>query len=106
LVSGSRIWAVTDDKTIIVDKATVKAIGLTDDDVGKIADDVYKEVLRRQKVYRGDRPEIDCQGKKVLIVDDGLATGYTMLAAVRSVKNKGAAIVSVAVPVQPAAPAG
>jgi predicted phosphoribosyltransferase len=57
------------------------------------------ELERRQHEYRNGRPEPDLRGRTVLLVDDGLATGSTMRAAVTAVRRQGAARVVVAVPV-------
>jgi erythromycin esterase-like protein/predicted phosphoribosyltransferase len=58
-----------------------------------------RELERRERVYRGDRPPPDFAGRTVILVDDGLATGATMLAAVRAVRLDDPAEVVVAVPV-------
>lgn len=58
-----------------------------------------EELARRERVYRGDRPALDLQGKRVILVDDGIATGATMRAAVQAVRQMGAARVTVAAPV-------
>jgi predicted phosphoribosyltransferase len=60
-----------------------------------------RELARREKDYRGDRPAPELGGRVVLIVDDGLATGSSMLAAVRSLRQAGARQIVVAVPVAP-----
>ncbi|MFL6694764.1 MAG: phosphoribosyltransferase, partial [Ramlibacter sp.] len=57
------------------------------------------ELERRQTVYRGDRPPVPVQGREVILVDDGLATGATMRAAVQAVRQLSPARVTVAVPV-------
>jgi len=57
------------------------------------------EVERREREYRGNRPRPDLKDKTVILVDDGLATGSTMLAAVRAVALMGAERIVVAVPV-------
>jgi predicted phosphoribosyltransferase len=57
------------------------------------------ELERRQREYRDQRPEPDLRGRTVILVDDGLATGSTMRAAVTAVRRQGAARVVVAVPV-------
>jgi predicted phosphoribosyltransferase len=57
------------------------------------------EVEARDRQYRGDRPPLDVSGRTVVLVDDGLATGATMRAAVAAVRRQGAAAVVVAVPV-------
>jgi predicted phosphoribosyltransferase len=58
-----------------------------------------RELERRDRVYRGDRPPLDLVGKEVVLVDDGLATGSTMLAAVHAVRQDDPARIVVAVPV-------
>jgi predicted phosphoribosyltransferase len=59
------------------------------------------ELERRERAYRGDRPTIDAAGRTVILVDDGLATGSTMRAAVAAMREREAARVIVAVPVAP-----
>ncbi|GAS93351.1 hypothetical protein RMCC_0317 [Mycolicibacterium canariasense] len=57
------------------------------------------ELHRRERVYRGDRPPPDLAGRTVILVDDGVATGASMFAAVRAVRAAGCGSVVVAVPV-------
>lgn len=59
------------------------------------------EAERRLKLYRGDKPPLNLKGATTILVDDGLATGATMLAAIKSARLKGAEKVIVAVPVSP-----
>ncbi len=61
------------------------------------------ELTRREAAYRAGRPPLSCRGQRVLLVDDGLATGATMRAAVRAARQLGAAQLTVAVPVGPPA---
>lgn len=56
---------------------------------------------RRLQLYRKNRPKINLEGKTVILVDDGLATGATMKAAIQSVRAEGAGRIVVAVPVSP-----
>ncbi len=58
-----------------------------------------EELQRREQDYRGDRPPPDVYGRTVILIDDGLATGATMRAAVAALRQKGAAKIVVAVPV-------
>jgi putative phosphoribosyl transferase len=58
-----------------------------------------RELERRERAYRGDKPALHLAGRTVLIVDDGLATGATMLAAVRSARNAGAVRIVALAPV-------
>lgn len=57
------------------------------------------ELERRERVYRGDRPQPALKGRIVVLVDDGIATGATMLAAIRAARRRGASRVVVATPV-------
>jgi putative phosphoribosyl transferase len=57
------------------------------------------ELERREKAYRGERPPVDVAGKTVLLVDDGLATGATMRAAIAALRHRDPARIVVAVPV-------
>ena len=61
-----------------------------------------KELERRERAYRGDRPAPDVRGRTVILVDDGIATGTTMRSAVEALKKQSAAAVVIAVPVAPA----
>jgi putative phosphoribosyl transferase len=60
-----------------------------------------QELHRRELAYRGKRPPIDVQNKTVILVDDGIATGSTIKAAVRAVRRQGPAAIVIAVPVAP-----
>jgi putative phosphoribosyl transferase len=57
------------------------------------------ELARRERSYRGSKPPLDVRGKTVIVVDDGLATGSTMRAAVRALRQESAGSIIVAVPV-------
>lgn len=65
---------------------------------GTVAQETH-ELLRREGAYRGDRPRPAIEGRAVILVDDGLATGATMRAAVQAVRKMSAGSVTVAVPV-------
>ncbi len=58
-----------------------------------------RELERRERAYRGDRPEPDVQGKTIILVDDGLATGSTMRAAAVALRQQNPARIVIAVPV-------
>ena len=58
-----------------------------------------QEVIAREAMYRGDSPPLDLAGRTVVVVDDGLATGASMRAAVAAVRQRGPATIVVAVPV-------
>jgi len=95
------IGSVTQDGEVIVEKESASALGVTEEYLKREASEQSKEIRARIKNYRAERPYPVLAGKTVVIVDDGLATGYTMMAAILSVKKSGAAGVIVAVPVGP-----
>jgi predicted phosphoribosyltransferase len=67
--------------------------------IDRVASIEQRELERREREYRGDRPEPDVRGRTVILVDDGLATGSTMRAAARAIRALGPARLVVAVPV-------
>ena len=60
-----------------------------------------RELNRRDRAYRGNRPALNVQRRTVIVVDDGIATGSSMRAAVRALKQMGAATIVIATPVAP-----
>ena len=96
------IGAVTQDGTIIRDEIMVKRLGLSEGQLVNMAEEVYDEIDRRIQKYRNGRAGLDLTGKIVIVVDDGIATGFTVLAALQSVRNSGASKVVLGVPVAPA----
>src|SRR6056297_1927399 len=72
--------------------------GLDENDLQPVVEREQAELERREKAYRGDRPPLDVNGRTVVLADDGMATGSTMLAAVRAVRKLGAERIIVAVP--------
>jgi len=72
---------------------------VTEELVDRIAAREREELQRQELLYRGDRPTIQARGRTVLLIDDGLATGATMLAGARSLRLMGTARIVVAVPV-------
>jgi putative phosphoribosyl transferase len=91
--------AVTLDRRVMLNKRLIDAGYVSKNEIEEIVDEVYEEVLRRDRLYRGSRPFPDLSGGTVIIVDDGLATGFTMLAAISFAKDKHALKIMCAVPV-------
>ncbi len=85
----------------IVDRRIMAAIGASQADYDVVARAEQLELDRRERLFRDDRPVIDLTGKNVILVDDGLATGSTMLAAIDAVRSKRPRSVLVAVPIAP-----
>jgi putative phosphoribosyl transferase len=93
--------AVAPDGSLVLNQDMLSRLRLSPDTIEEIAADVLEEVLRREKAYRGDRPFPDLEDANVILTDDGLATGYTMIAAIKMVREKEPRSVTVAVPVSP-----
>ena len=79
----------------------VGALRIPDELIDAVTTREQAELARRERLYRGDRPPPDVRGRTVVLVDDGLATGATMLAAVQALRQQHPARVVVAVPVAP-----
>ena len=95
------IGAMTEDGIMILDSALVSYLGVSNDYIQEESEHQKKEIERRLKIYRQNAPYPDLKEADVIIVDDGIATGSTMKAALASVKNRGAKTVTAAVPVGP-----
>ena len=77
----------------------VNALRIPDEVIDAVSAKELIELQRREKVYRADRPPLDVQGETVIVVDDGVATGSTMLAAISALRQLNAARIVVAAPV-------
>lgn len=95
------IGATSGDGFVMLNEELISRIGVFPDYVKKAAAREQAEISRRLKLYRGERPLPQIEGRVVLIVDDGVATGYTLLAALRSVREQKPAELALAVPVGP-----
>jgi putative phosphoribosyl transferase len=85
----------------VLDQDTIRMLNVAPEDVERVIGQETRELERRERLYRGAHPFPDLHGRTALLVDDGIATGASMTAAVRAVRALGAARVVVAVPVAP-----
>jgi len=95
------IGAITEDGSTVLDDNLITDLGVSQDYITKESERQKKEIERRLVLYRQNQPNLYLKGKDVIVVDDGIATGSTMKAALLSVKNKGARSIIVAIPVGP-----
>ena len=86
---------------VVMNDNVVSSLHITDDQVREVIASETAELARREEAYRGGRPFPDPRGKIVILVDDGIATGASMLAAVRALRAAGPESIVVAVPVGP-----
>ncbi len=93
------LGATAGDDRVIWNEELVAQLAVSKDYLEDAAARENKEVERRRVRYLGDKPPADIADRTVLLVDDGLATGYTALAAARAVRAAGPALLVLAVPV-------
>jgi predicted phosphoribosyltransferase len=93
--------ALTFDGEAFLNLSLINRLGITEEEIETQKEIVRRQIERRQKIFRGGRAFPEISGKEVILVDDGLASGYTMLAALSSVKKRGPRRVIVAVPTAP-----
>jgi putative phosphoribosyl transferase len=93
--------SVTDDGTSIYDEEIIKKAGLSQPQINYQVNQVRSDIRHRSLLYHADRPPISITGRTVIVVDDGLASGYTMRAAVESVRHRSPKKIIAAVPVGP-----
>jgi predicted phosphoribosyltransferase len=91
--------AIASGSVRVLNEDIVNQLGIPDEVIDTVAAEEERELQRREQAYRDDRPFPDVRGATILLVDDGLATGSTMRAAVAALRRQGPACIVVAVPV-------
>jgi putative phosphoribosyl transferase len=93
------IGAIASGEVQVLDPEALELLEVTPEQLGYVIGRERVELARRESLFRGDRPPIDITGKSVVLVDDGLATGSTMLAAIEAVRKRHPSRIAVAVPI-------
>ena len=83
----------------VLNEDVVRMLRISDNVIDAVAAEEQQELQRRERAYRGDRPSPQVRGKTVILIDDGLATGSTMRAAIAALRQQRPARIVVAVPV-------
>lgn len=91
--------AIASGDTIIFNKELINTLHIKEDVIDLVLSRERKELLRRDKLYRGAKPFPKLQHKQIILVDDGIATGSTILAAIKALKKEKPKSIIVAVPV-------
>ena len=97
------LGAVTQEGDVIMDRQAAQSLGASSEYLDSQVRQKKEEVKERMRRFRGEAPYPSLEGKVVIVVDDGIATGSSVGAAVMSVKKRNPKEVVVAVPVAPAA---
>jgi putative phosphoribosyl transferase len=95
------IGAIASGGVTVLNDETLRDYGVSREQVQAVVEAEQRELERREGRYRGDRPFPDVAGRTVILIDDGLATGSTMRAAVAALRQERPARVIVAVPTAP-----
>ncbi|MFT3893037.1 MAG: phosphoribosyltransferase [Anaerolineales bacterium] len=82
----------------VINKDVLRMFSVPEGLIEAVARRELKELERREHLYRGDRPMVDVQNRTVILIDDGLATGASMHAAIKGLRNQHPARIVVAVP--------
>jgi putative phosphoribosyl transferase len=93
--------SVTDDGTTILNEEVVRQAGLSEQQINYQVSQVRADIRSRSLLYHGEQPPLSISGRTVIIVDDGLASGYTMRAAIESLRHRRPEEIIAAVPVGP-----
>jgi len=97
------VGAVVDGEKpeLVINEDVKRLAGVPDDYIAQEEARQLKEIERRRKLWLGDRPRVSIKGKTALVVDDGIATGATVRAALHAVRRAGPARLVLAAPVAP-----
>ncbi|MFN8073055.1 MAG: erythromycin esterase family protein [Mycobacterium sp.] len=95
------VGALASGGRVVVNDDVLRGLRVTPQQLREIAEREARELARREHAYRGDRPPLDVTGKTVILVDDGLATGSSMMAAVQALDESHPAQIVIAVPAAP-----
>ena len=96
------VGAIASGDITVLDEPLIRRLRLDEDALQAVIDNERRELARREAAYRGERAYPDLHGRRVILVDDGIATGASMRAAIRAVRQLGADYCILAVPVAPA----
>lgn len=88
-----------DTPQIVVNEDIAAYVGLSHDDIEHLAQTQLEEIARRRAVYLKDRASVPVEGRTAIVVDDGIATGATMRASLKALRQRGPAKLVLAVPV-------
>jgi putative phosphoribosyl transferase len=93
--------AIASGNVRVLNKPVVEDLRISEEEIDAETRKEKKELRRRERLYRGDRPTLDVSNRTVILVDDGIATGSTIKAAIKALKKEKAGRIVVAVPVAP-----
>ena len=93
--------AIASGGAIDLNRNVIAMSGVSQREIEGVMAEEYRELERREALYRGSRPTAQIEGRTVIVVDDGIATGASMRAALKALRTRKPAKIIVAVPVAP-----
>ncbi|MFM0420144.1 phosphoribosyltransferase [Paraburkholderia aromaticivorans] len=93
--------AIASGGALYLDEQTIRMAGVSQSEVVTVLNDERRELARREALYRGQGPPLNLEGRTVIIVDDGVATGSSVRVAIAALRSGKPARIVVAVPVAP-----
>ncbi|WP_031404334.1 phosphoribosyltransferase [Thiomonas sp. FB-Cd] len=96
------LGAISSGDALYLNRDLIALTGVTKAEIESVLKAEREELARRELLYRGSRPDVRVEGRTVIVVDDGIATGASMHAALLALRSKHPARIIVAVPVAPA----
>lgn len=90
--------AITWNGTTLLNQALVDTLGLSKEEIDRCITEEMEAIKNRLKLFRGDSPFPDIKGKTIILIDDGLASGFTILATIKSIKQREPKETIVAIP--------
>lgn len=91
--------AIATGDAVVFNDDIIEQLSISKADIDRVIKAEKQELKRREVVYRGDRPYPELKNKKVILVDDGIATGASMRAAIKAIRSRKPSEIVVAVPV-------
>jgi putative phosphoribosyl transferase len=85
----------------VINPTVIQQLRISPSEIAAVAQAEKEELERRERLYRGDRPPLDVRGKTVILVDDGIATGASLMAGIHALRQMHPAAIVVATPVAP-----
>jgi putative phosphoribosyl transferase len=93
--------AIASGGVMVLNEDAVRRMGIDSATIEAVAEEELLELERRERLYRGGTPPLELADRDIILVDDGIATGSTMRAAIKSIRINEASSLTVAVPVAP-----
>lgn len=93
--------AIASGRVRVLDQDIIEGAGISDQQIERITEKARNELERREKLYRGDRPLLKLESQTVILVDDGIATGSSVRAAIQALRQLNPAKIVIGVPVAP-----